>query len=109
MKKIILFVFLTIFSVCAFAITPDSKSISEKNAIPVNQENKMSDQEISNLTKHASEIGDMNKSSQTIIVQDEHRRRGHDGEGRENHRRGGAIYIGGAGLILLIILIIVLV
>jgi|ERR1035437_264950 hypothetical protein len=108
MKKIILFVFLTIFSVCAFAITPDSKSISEKNAIPANQENKMSDQEINNLTKHASEIGDMNKSSQTIIVQDEHRR-GHDGQGRENHRRGGVVYIGGAGLILLIILIIVLV
>jgi hypothetical protein len=108
MKKIILFVFLTIFSVCAFAITPDSKSISEKNALPVNQENKMSDQEISNLTKHASEIGYMNKSSQTIIVQDEHRTgRGH-GMYRENRRNGG-VYIGGAGLLLLIILVIVLV
>jgi hypothetical protein len=108
MKKIILFAFLVIFSLCAFAITPDSKSKSENPAVPDKKENKMSEEEINSLTKRVEEIRDMDKTKQTVIVHEGHGRRGHDGMNRDHRRNGSVVYLGGGGVLLLIILIIIL-
>ena len=109
MKKIILIASLVIFSLGAFAITPDSKSNSENPAAPDKKETKLSEEAINNLTKRVEETLDMSKTKQTLVVQEGHRSgRGH-GENRGNHRNGGVIYIGGGALLLIIILIIILV
>jgi hypothetical protein len=110
MKKFILFTFLAIFSLCAFAITPDSKSKSENPAVPDKKENKMSENEINSLTKRVEEIRDMDKMKQTVVVTEGHRSRGgHNGMHRDNRRNGSVVFIGGGGLLLLIILLIILV
>ena len=111
MKKVILFAFLAIFSLCAFAITPDSKSKSEKPVIPAKKEYKMSDEEINNLVKRSEEFRGLDKSQQTVVVQEEHgrRRRDHDGTYRDNPRHGSVVFIGGGAVLLLIILLIILV
>lgn len=110
MKKIILFAFLVIFSLGAFAITPDLKSKSENSAVPDKKENKMSEEEINSLTKRAEGVRVMDKSKQTVVVQEGRRsRRGHDGMNRDNRRHGGIVFVGGGAVLLLIILIIILV
>ena len=108
MKKIILFVFLVIFSLSVFSISAYSQSQSENPALPANKENRMSDEETNNFTKRNEEIRSADNSKQVVVVQEGHRSgRGHDMEG--NHRRhGGIIFIGGGSLLLLIILIIIL-
>lgn len=110
MKKFILFAFLVIFSLCAVAITPDSKSKSENPAIPDKRENKMSEEETNSLTKRVEEITNMDNSKQTVVVQEGRRpRRGHGGMDRGNHRHSSVIFVGGGAVILLVILIILLV
>jgi hypothetical protein len=110
MKKIILIASLVIFSLGAFAITPDSKSKSENPAVPDKKENKLSNEEVNRLTRRAEELRDKDNTKQTVVVQEGRRsRRGNDGENRGNHRNGGVFFIGGGGLLLLIILIIILV
>ncbi len=56
MKKFILFTFAVIFSLGAFAITPESKSSSENPGLPDKKENKMSAEEADRLTKKAEEL-----------------------------------------------------
>lgn len=111
MKKIILFALLTIFSLGAFAITPDSGYKSENLTTYDKKENKMSEEEINRLTKRSEEMGNIDKIDQTIVVQEGHRRgRGHRGDmDRGNHGRGGVVFVGGGAVILLIILIIILI
>jgi hypothetical protein len=110
MKKIILFAFLVIFSLGAFAITPDSKSKSENLAVPDKKENKLSEEEISSLTKRAAIMRDVSKSSQTVIVHEGRGgRRYHDGMNGDHRGHGGVIFIGGGSVLLLVILIIILV
>ena len=110
MKKIILIASLVIFSLGAFAITPDSKSKSGNPAVPDKKENKLSDEEVNSLNKRVEELRGMDKAKQTVVVQEGRRsRRGHDGDDRGNHRGGGVVYIGGGAVLLLIILIIILV
>jgi hypothetical protein len=110
MKKIILFTFLVIFSLGAFAITPDLKSKSDNNAVPAKKENKMSEKEISRLTKRAEYVNGVNMSPQTVIVQEGHRnRRGHDGMNGDYRRHSSVVFVGGGAAILLILLIILLV
>lgn len=108
MKKNLLLVFLVLFALnsAVFAGLGDPKKGSEKTT--TTRENKMSEEEISRLAKHAetdnlsaSSLSNKEKSDsksnlqppQEIYV--------------ESHHHG--LYYGGAGLILLIILIIVLV
>ena len=106
MKKVILFAFLAIFSLSAYAIAPDSKSKSENAGTPDRKENKMSEEEVNSITKRIEETGSLNSTKQTIVVQDDHRNgRGHH---RENRRNGGVIFIGGGGVLLLVLLIILL-
>jgi hypothetical protein len=110
MKKIILFAFLVIFSLGAFAITPDSKSKSENPAVPDKKENKLSEEEISSLTKRAALMRDMSKSGQTVIVHEQRSgRRYHDGMNRDYHRHGGVYFIGGGSVVLIVILVIILI
>jgi hypothetical protein len=110
MKKIILFAFLVVFSLGAFAITPDSKSNSENPAGPDKKENKMSEEEISSLTKRTAIMRDMSKSGQTIIVHEGRGgRRYHNGMNGDYHRHGGVYFIGGGSVVLIVILIIILI
>jgi hypothetical protein len=112
MKKNLFIGFLILFllSTTAFAGLTDPKKDSEKRTVPTNRENKLSDEELSRLSKRASidnldktnfankEMSDSKKNlknSKQVVV--------------ENRRHGGYIWIGGGGLILLIILIIILV
>ena len=106
-----LFAFFVIFSLGAFSVTPDSKSKSEDPAVPVKKEYKMSDEEINNLTKRSEEFRGLDKSQQTVIVQEEHGRRyrrGHEGMNRENPRHSSVVFVGGGAVLLLIILLIIL-
>ena len=106
-----LFAFFVIFSLGAFSVTPDSKSKSEDPAVPVKKEYKMSDEEINNLTRRSEGLRGLDKSQQTVIVQEEHgrrNRRGHDGVYRGNPRHGSVVFVGGGAALLLILLIILL-
>jgi hypothetical protein len=110
MKKIILFTFLAIFSLSAstaFAAKADPKSSADNLAVPNKTENKLSEEELSRLTKRVEEIRDMDKTSLTGTEKRELRK---ELKGiKENVRKdGGVIYIGG-GTVLLIILIIILI
>jgi hypothetical protein len=103
MKKIILIALLVVLPLCGFSIIPDSKP--EKPVVPDNKENKMSGEELKRLTKRDYEISLINKSGQTIIIQDDHK----NGRHHDNRRSGGVVYIGTASIILIIILIVILV
>jgi len=89
----------------AFAEKSDS---SEKNAIPVKSENKLSEEEISRLTKRVEEIRDMDKSN--LNAKEKRALRKELKEIKANVRAdGGYVYIGAGTLILIIILVILLV
>jgi peptidoglycan hydrolase CwlO-like protein len=109
MKKVILFVFIMIFTLSAttaFANKTDKKS-SDKLAVPVKTENKLSEEELTRLTKRVEEIRDMDKTDMTVKEKRELRKELRTI--KENVRRdGGYIYIGGGTLLLIIILIILL-
>ena len=109
MKKVILFVFIMIFTLSAsttFANKSDKKA-ADKLAVPVKTENKLSEEEMSHLTKRVEEIRDMDKSDMTVKEKRELRKELRTI--KENVRRdGGYIYIGGGTLLLIILLIILL-
>jgi peptidoglycan hydrolase CwlO-like protein len=109
MKKIILFVFIMIFTLSAttaFANNSDKKS-TDKLAVPVKSENKLSEEELSRLTNRVDEIRDMDKTDMTFKEKRELRKELRTI--KETVRRdGGYIYIGGSTLLLIIILIIIL-
>jgi glucosamine 6-phosphate synthetase-like amidotransferase/phosphosugar isomerase protein len=110
MKKIILFTFLIIFSLSAstaFATKSDTKTATDKPAIPAKTENKMSEEELSRLTKRVEEIRDMDKTNMTVKEKRELKKEAKSI--RENVKKdGGYIYIGGGTLLLIILLIILL-
>jgi hypothetical protein len=113
MKKIMLFALLLVFSLCAFSITPDSKSKSDNTAVPVKKEYRMSDEEINKLTKRGEVMPGLDKSQQTVIIQGDQgqgrrNRRGHDGMNRDNRRSGGVVFIGGGAAILIIIILVII-
>jgi hypothetical protein len=109
MKKILLFTFLIIFSLSAstaFAINPDSKSKSDKPAIPDKKENKLSDEEISRLTKRAEEIRNMDKTN--LTSKEKHTLRKEAKGIRENVRKDDVYVLTGGTLLLLILLLLCL-
>jgi hypothetical protein len=110
MKKTILFAFLVIFSLSAFAGRPDSEDKSKSSVVPDKKENKLSEEEINRLNGRGEEVRYLDNSKQTVIVQEGRRgRRGHGGMNRGNRRNNGVVFVGsGAALILIIILIFVL-
>ena len=110
MKTTFFFAIVMIFTLSAtmaFAGNKDPKSDAEKSAVPVTTENKLSDEEISHLTKRVEEIRDMDKSE--MNAKDRKELRKELKEIKKNVKKGGGIYIGGGTLILVIILIILLV
>lgn len=111
MKKTILFVFVMFFTLSAsvaFAGNPDKNPTPEEPATPVKTENKMSDEEIDRITKRIEEIRKMDKSDMTGEERRELRKEMREMK-KEAKRAGGAIYIGGASLLLIILLVVLLV
>jgi peptidoglycan hydrolase CwlO-like protein len=108
MKKTIFFGILMIFMMSAsmaFAGKADRKSASDNSAATVKTENKLSEEEISRLTKRVEEIRSMDKSKMTSTEKRELRK---ELKGiKENvQKRDGVIYIGGGALLVIIIILI---
>ena len=111
MKKIILFAFLFIFALGAstvFAANSDPNSAKDNLVVPDKTENKLSEEEMSRLTKRVEEIRDMDKTNMTVKEKRELKK---ELKGiKENVRRnGGVVYISAGTLILIILLVILLV
>lgn len=108
MKKTIIMVYLMIISLgvtSAFAAETEKKN-KDNPAIPEKTENKMTEEELSRLTRRVEEIRDMDKTELTAkekrVLKKELK------EIKETVRRdGGYIYIG-AGTLLVIILLVIL-
>jgi len=109
MKKAVFFVIVMIFTLSAtmaFASKSDLKS--EKSAIPVKTENKLTEEEMTRLTKRVEEIRAMDKTD--LSVKEKRELNKELRVIKENVKKsGGYIYIGGGSLLLIIILIILLV
>ena len=110
MKKIILFAFMMIFTLGAstvFANKPDSKTASDNLTVPAKTENKLSDEEMSRLTKRVEEIRDMDKTNMTRTEKREMKKELKSI--KENVKRnGGYIYIGGSTLLIIILILILI-
>lgn len=110
MKKTILFVFIMVFTLSAstaFAGNKDPKTSPENLAVPGKTENKLSEEELSRLTRRVEEIRDMDKSEMTGKEKKELRK---ELKGiKENVRRSdGTVVIGVTTLLLLIIILILI-
>ena len=89
----------------AFASKADLKSASDNTAATVKTENKLSEEEMSRLTKRVEEIRAMDKSEMTSVEKRELRK---ELKGiKENVQKDGTVTIG-VGVLLLIILLIIL-
>jgi hypothetical protein len=109
MKKIIFSICIMILSLSAstaFASGPDTRSSSDI-PLPVKKENKLSDEEISRLTKRVEEIKNMDKSTMTVKERRETRKELK--AIKENVKRNGTIIYISGGTILIIILILLLI
>jgi uncharacterized membrane protein len=109
MKKTIIIVFLMIFSLgasTAFAVKHDPKNESEKPAVPNKTENKLSEEELSRLTKRVEEIRDMDKTD--LTGKEKRDLRKELKEIKENVRNASPYIYVGVGTLLLIILLVVL-
>ena len=111
MKKTILFALVMIFILSAsttFAAKSDLKNESNDLTVPVKTENKLTDEEISRLTRRVEEIRDMDK---TNISVKEKRVLKKELKGINENIKNNApgYYIGGVSLLLIIIIIILLV
>lgn len=107
MKTRLFFVLLMVLALSApAAFGSDKKSVSEKTTTTTKTENKLSEEEISRMTKRIEEIRDMDKSNLTVKEKRELRQEVR--VIRQHSHRGGVIYIGAGTLILIIILIILL-
>lgn len=110
MKKIILFALVVIFSLGAstvFAATVIPKVAAENIPVPNKTENKLSEEELSRMTKRVEEIRDMDKTKMTGKEKSVLRKELKDIK-TNVRRNGGVIYIGTGTLVLIIILILIL-
>ena len=108
MKKTLLIVLVMILSMGAstsWAMKSDSKLKSDKPAVTVTNDNKLTVEQKSILTKRVQEIRQMDKSKMTIT---EKRELKNELKAiKETVKKdGGYIYIGGGTLLLIIILLI---
>ncbi|MCX6253651.1 MAG: hypothetical protein NTV31_04150 [Bacteroidia bacterium] len=108
MKKHLLLGFLVLFllSTTAFAGLTDPKKESEKPAFSNPRENKLSDEELSRLSKRA-EIDNLSISNNSNKDKND-LKKNLNATKRVSNRHGGYIWISGGGLLLLIILLIIL-
>jgi hypothetical protein len=107
MKKIILFALMFIFTLGAFTATASSSDVKDNPAVPVKKENKLSEEEMTRLTKRVEEIRNMDKTDMAVKEKRELKK---ELKGiKENVKRdGGFIYIGGSTILIIILLIIIL-
>ena len=111
MKKNLLLGFLILFvlSTTAFAGFSDPKKESEKPAVSNTRENKLSNEELSRLTRR-TEIDNLGK---TNLLNKENNSSAKNLKAAKQvevgSRHGGTIWIGGGALLLIIILVILLV
>jgi hypothetical protein len=107
MKKSLIIVCLMIFSLgisSAYAAEPEKNE--KKDALPDKTENKLSDEELSRLTRRVEEIRDMDKSDMTAKEKKELKKE-LKGIKETVKADGGYIYIG-AGTLLVVILLLIL-
>jgi len=110
MKRTIFIALLMIFSLSVtstFAAKSDLKSTIENSAVVAKTENKLSEAEITTLTKRAEEIRDMDKTNMTVTEKRELRKE-LKATKETIKRDGGYVYIGGGTLLLIIIIILLL-
>lgn len=110
MKKTIFLALVMIFSLSAssvFAVGKDPKTSPDNLAVPGKTENKLSEEEISRLTRRVEVIRDMDKKEMTGKEKKELRKELK--EIKENVRRNDGTVVIGVTTLLLIILILVLV
>ena len=111
MKKTIIFALVMIFTLSSAMAVASNNNVNvdpEKTTVPVKAENRLSEVELSRLTKRVEEIRNMDKSGMSSTEKKELRKELK--EIKKNVKKGGGvIYISGAALILIIILIILLV
>ena len=112
MKKSILSITVAIFMLSvpmAFAGTEEVKAEGEKSALPVQTENKLSEEEVSRLTKRVEEIRDMNKSEMSSGEKKALKKEVKEIKSTVKNNSGGpTIIISGSALVLIILLIILL-
>ena len=111
MKKVIILVFIMFFSFGAstvFAARTDAKSASDKLAVPGKTENKLSEEEISRLTKRVEEIRDMDKTNMSVREKRELKKEVKEIK-KNVQRNDGTVVIGVTTLLLIIILVVLLV
>ncbi len=111
MKKVIILVFVMFFSFGAstvFAARTDVKSAPDKLAVPDKTENKLSEEEISRLTKRVEEIRDMDKTNMTVKEKRELKKEAKEIK-KNVQRNDGTVIIGVTTLLLIIILVVLLV
>jgi len=108
MKKNLVLGFLIIFvlSTTAFAGLSDPKSESDKPPVKNPSENRLSDEELSRMTKRAEtdnlSTSDLSKSKKPEL------KKNADASNQVGRRHGGYYIYGGGGLLLLILIIIIL-
>jgi basic membrane lipoprotein Med (substrate-binding protein (PBP1-ABC) superfamily) len=108
MKKTIFIAFLMFFALSAstaFAKNANLKNASDNAAT---KENRLTDEEVSRMTKRVEEIRNMDKSELTATEKSELRKELKTTKEKIKKDGGGYIYIGGGTLLLVIILIIIL-
>lgn len=89
-----------------FAERTDTKSSSDKLAVPNSTENKLSEEEISRLTRRVEEIRDMDKTTMTVKEKRELRK---ELKGiKENVRKSSSTVVIGVGTLILIIILVIL-
>ncbi|MGA1977039.1 MAG: hypothetical protein ABSG89_04205 [Bacteroidales bacterium] len=109
MKKFLLIGFLMLFvlSATAFAGLTDLKKVSEKPVVTVPKENKLSDEEISHLTKRFEEANNLDKTN--LLNKEKNDPNNNSNATRQDHRRHHEyIYITGGGLLLIVLIILLL-
>jgi hypothetical protein len=108
MKKNLVLGFLILFvlSTTAFAGLIDPKTESDKPAVANTKENRLSDEELSRMTKRAETdnlaASDLSKSKKSEL------KKNLNASKQVGHRHGGYYVYGGGGLLLLILIIIIL-
>lgn len=106
MKKTVFMAILMMLSLGFSTVIASEPDKPKSDVVPNKTENKMSEEEISRLTRRVEEIRDMDKSELTAKEKKELRKELR--EIRENVKRdGGYIYIG-AGTLLVVILLVIL-
>jgi len=90
----------------AFATIKDPKAANENVAVPAKSENKLSEEELSRMTKRVEEIRDMDKTN--LTGKEKRALRKELKEIKENVRKDGTVIYVSLTVVLLVILLVIL-